>query len=374
MRELRVLHLIQFLRGYGAEKQICDLLPHLQNDGVSVAALSVYGSRLTAEEQEALSFPIIDIGRKNRADYSFLPRMVAEIKRFSPDIVHAHTHSGKYWGRVAAWMAKVPCVVFTEHNPCDPRRSAIEHFADPLLHARTTRIVTFLDEQRRVLSERDRVRLEKIAVIPNGLAAPPAVHSRDDRKAVRRQLGVEPEDHAIFVIGRLEYQKNQELALRAIAETPEPDRKHVRLFLMGSGSLDNELRALARELQIEEHVRFLGYRHDVPDLLPAADVLLMTSHFEGMPLTLIEGMNAGIPIVTTPWTGASDMLGKGRYGFIIPGWTPQACSQELSRALASPSARSTVAERARAYAGEAFDIRRMAQAHKALYLDVHAAA
>ena len=365
-RPLRVLHLIQFLRGYGAERQVCDLLPYLQQEGVAVAAMSVYGSRLSEDEAQELPFPSIDVGRKSRADYSFLPRLVSEIRRFDPDIVHAHTHSGKYWGRVAAWMAGVKTVVFTEHNPCDPRRSSIERFADPLLHARTTRIVTFMDEQRRFLSQSDRVRMEKIVVIPNGLAAG-AQPDAADRAVGRRLLGVTGDQYAVLLVGRLEYQKNQELALRAMAAVSPDDRRSIRLFLVGAGTEEIKLRGLARALDVEECVRFLGYRTDVPALLPAADLLLMTSLFEGMPLTLIEAMNAGVPILSTPWTGASDMLGNGRFGFLSQGWEPQALAQELVRALANRAARGALASRAREYATQAFDIRRMARAHRDLY-------
>jgi glycosyltransferase involved in cell wall biosynthesis len=369
MSTLRVLHLIQCLHGYGAERQVRDLIPYLQSDDMTVGALSVYGSRLTEDELEALPFTTIDVGRRSRADYSFLPRLVREIRRFRPDIVHAHTHSGKYWGRVAAWLSGVKTVVFTEHNPCDPRRSRIERFADPLLHAKTSRIVTFLNDQRRVLSRTDHVKMEKIVVIANGLLSNGDVQKRS-REEGRKLLCVSNDEFAVLLIGRLEYQKNQQLALRALAAMEEEQRRKIRLFLAGAGTEEVKLRGLARALQVEEQVRFLGYRSDVPTLLAGADLLLMTSLFEGMPLTLIEAMNAGVPVLSTPWIGASEMLGNGRYGFIAPGWDPKDVSGEILRVLNNCGARVAVAEHARTYAGDMYDIRRMAEAHRRLYLEL----
>ena len=366
---MRVLHLIQFLRGYGAERQVCDLLPYLQSDDMTVAVLSMYGCRLTPEERDALPYEVIDVGRKSRADYSFLPRMIREIRRFKPDIVHTHTHSGKYWGRVAAWLAGVKTVVYTEHNPCDPRRSRVEHLADPLLHARTSRIVTFMNDQRRVLAQKDRVKLEKIVVIANGLACQ-GIRQTSSRDEARRRLSVRDTEYAVLLIGRLEYQKNQQLALRALASMEETDRRKIRLFLAGAGTQEVMLRGLARALDVEENVRFLGYRSDLASLLPGADLLLMTSLFEGMPLTLIEAMNAGIPILSTPWTGASEMLGNGRFGFIASDWTPQVIGAEIVRALKNPGARSAVVGHALMHAAETYDIRRMAEAHRNLYLQL----
>jgi glycosyltransferase involved in cell wall biosynthesis len=367
VRPLRVLHLIQFLRGSGAERQVCDLLPFLQSEGLTVAALSMYKSGFTPDELRDLPFASIEVGRKNRADYSFLPRLVGQIRKFAPDIVHTHTHSGKYWGRVCAWMAGVRTVIFTEHNPCDPRRSRIEKLADPVLHSRTTRIVTFMDEQRRVLSRTDRVRMEKIVVIPNGLMGEGQESTPAMRAEGRRVMNVGNEEYAALMVGRLEFQKNYELALRAMAAIPPADRAKIRLFLAGSGTEEVKLRGLSRALDIEENVRFLGQRKDVPALLAGADVLLTTSLFEGMPIALIEAMNAGTPIVSTPWTGATDMLGNGRYGMLAPGWTPEDVAGELVRSLANPCIRSGLSSRAREYARQAFDIRKMARAHRDLY-------
>jgi glycosyltransferase involved in cell wall biosynthesis len=367
---IRVLHLIQHLHGYGAERQVRELLPHLQGDGIVAAAVSVYPSQLNESERQRLGFSAIEIGRKSRLDYTFLPRLIRAIRAFRPDILHAHTHSGKYWGRIAAWIAGVKVVVFTEHNPCDPRRSYVQRLADPLLHAKTTRIITFLGEQRKVLSAIDRTNPRKIVIIPNGIA--PSVLQPDARFRARNALDLSETELGVFLVGRLTLQKNQQLALRALALVPPALRKRIRLFIAGAGNDEVMLRGLSRSLEIEESVRFLGYRSDLPLLVHGADLLLMTSLFEGMPITLIEAMHAHIPILTTPWTGAAEMLGQGRYGFLASHWSPADVAEALVYALNNERARAEIAERAYDYAVEALHVARTAQAHRRLYRELTA--
>jgi glycosyltransferase involved in cell wall biosynthesis len=176
-----------------------------------------------------------------------------------------------------------------------------------------------------------------------------------------------------MVVGRMAFQKNQRLALHALAAMSEDVRKSVLVFFAGSGSDEVVLRGLARALDVEECVRFLGYRNDVPALLAGADLVLMTSWFEGMPLTLLEAMIAGVPIVSTPWLGAREMLGDGRFGFMTADYDASRVAAEVERALAHPLARRQIAERALRHVDEEYSIGRMVEAHRHLYLQVRGA-
>ncbi|HEX3370534.1 MAG TPA: glycosyltransferase [Candidatus Cybelea sp.] len=365
-RKVRVLHISPSIRGYGAERLVVELLSHLKAGDVEAALLTIYEP--PAEIRAALPFPIFHAGRKNRKDRLFLWRLVREIQRFAPDIVHTHTHVGRYWGRIAAICAGVPRIVHTEHNPCDFRKkSPVESFADWILNRGTSRIVTFFNEQGSRLSRLERYPMQKMVMIPNGLEFP---EPSDDRLAARARLAIRPDEFAILLVGRMEYQKNHILALRAFSALYRPTREKALLFFVGAGENEDMLRGLARALNIAERVRFLGYRTDVPSLLPAADLLLMTSWFEGMPLALLEAMTAGIPVVTTPWLGANDMLENGRYGFLAPDFEPFNVAAQIERAIARPTIRRNVAERAKHYVRAEYGVDRMVDAHRQLYLEL----
>jgi glycosyltransferase involved in cell wall biosynthesis len=369
--KVRVLHILASIeRGYGAEHQVVELLKRLPSSAFDAALLTIYAT--PPAEREGLPFPVLYGGRQARKDMLFLGRLVHEIRHFQPDIVHTHTHVGKYWGRLAAVIARVPLIVHTEHNPCDFRRTALERAADWVLQRATSRIVTFFREQGVSLSAFEQFPIEKLVIIPNGLPLPEARSA--DRVESRKALGIPANKYAILVVGRMAFQKNQSLALRALAAMRDDVRREVVVLFVGSGNDEVVLRGLARALQVDEHIRFLGYRSDVPALLAGADLVLMTSWFEGMPLALLEAMIAGVPIVSTPWLGARNMLGDGRFGFMTPNYDASRVAAEVERALARPVARRQVAERALRHVDEEYGIGRMVDAHTRLYLQLQGAA
>lgn len=357
---MRVLHILPSIRGYGAERLIVELLKQLPSREIDAALLTIYEPPAGTQ----LPFQVLHAGRKNRRDRFFLWRLTQQIRRYKPDIVHTHTHVGKYWGRVAALLAGVPRIVHTEHNPCDVRRTSVERVADRLLHRATSRVVTFFDDQAVLLSELDRLPARKLVAIPNGLM-PSGLH--EERLPARRRLELGGDQFAILLIGRMEYQKNHILALRSFAALPPQARAKSVLFFAGSGENEIMLRALTHGLKIAERVRFLGYRTDVPELLPGADLVLMTSWFEGMPLALLEAMTAGVPIVTTPWLGSHNMLENGRYGFLTEGFEPDQVAAQIERVFKHPEMRRMVAERAQRHVLETYDMARMAEAHRRMY-------
>ncbi|MGC1379748.1 MAG: glycosyltransferase [Candidatus Baltobacteraceae bacterium] len=355
--------------GYGAERLIVELLKRLPSPEIDAALLTIYEP--PPGTSESFPFPVYHAGRKNRRDRLFIWRLVQEIRRRKPDIVHTHTHVGKYWGRIAAMLAGTKIIVHTEHNPCDFRRTKLERAADWILHRATSRVVTFFTEQGAALIDFESLPKEKLVLIPNGLTLAP---SPQDRAEARKKLNIESAQFAIMTIGRMEYQKNHILALRAFAALPEELRRKTLLLFAGSGEEEIVLRGLAHALGIADRVRFLGYRNDVASLLAGVDLVLMTSWFEGMPLALLEAMIAGVPIVSTPWLGARSMLADGRFGFLTPTFEAPEVAAEIQRAFRHARMRNEVAERARKNVFDAYDIQRMVAAHRRLYLQVGSAA
>lgn len=363
---LRVVQVVQHLKSGGAETLVRGLSAGLASAGVAVTVVSIYADALDPAEREALGFPVVTIGRRGRSDVGFFPRLVKTIRDLSPDIVHAHLHAGKYAGRIAALAAGSRAIVFTEHG--DEASGALRGAVNRVLHPRTTRFITFNEAQRRRFAAAEGVPLERIAVIPNGVAAPAA----GDRATLRRALDIEPETFAAYLPARMTAQKNQALAIRAFARVWRGEKRR-RLYLAGTGPLEGELRRLVEVLQIADRVHFLGFRDDAAALCRAMDVFLMPSIWERMPLALGEAMRAGLPVVTTHWDGVEDFVVDGETGFVAAGDGRTNDVDAFSRALVRATddvARRRIAERARAFADERFDLGTSVRRHISLYREI----
>jgi glycosyltransferase involved in cell wall biosynthesis len=185
-------------------------------------------------------------------------------------------------------------------------------------------------------------------------------------------MGVAPGELAVIVVARLFELKRLDLAIDAVAGLPQAIRDRTRLILVGDGPLRDDLGARAQARGIAGRVTFLGFRTDARRLFAGADVALLTSEREAMPLALIEAMLEKAPIVSTPWAGADGMLGDGRYGLIADDFTPDAVAAVLASALTDTASAAMRAAAAADHARAEFDVATQAARYAALYRELSA--
>jgi glycosyltransferase involved in cell wall biosynthesis len=362
VRPLRIVHVVQHLKSGGAETFVRGLTSGLRRTGLDVRILSIYPDGLTGAERAALDVPVTSLERAGRGDIGAFARAIAAIRESRPDVVHAHLHAGKYAGRIGAIAAGVPAIVFTEHG--DEAGGALRRAVNRILHARTARFIVFSESQRLAFAERERVSLDRVVAIPNGVAEP----AEADRFAIRRELDVRGDAFLVYMPARLTTQKNHTVALnafaRAFANAPE-----ARLVLAGTGPLEERLRAEVAALGLTERVRFLGFRDDAARLMRGMDLFAMPSLWERMPLALGEAMRAGLPVVTAPWDGYADFARDGETAFVATDGSAEAFAAAFERAR-SAALRVSIADRARAFADRAFALETSVERHAALYTEL----
>jgi glycosyltransferase involved in cell wall biosynthesis len=182
----------------------------------------------------------------------------------------------------------------------------------------------------------------------------------------RQSIGLAPDATVVGTVGRLTERKGQYDLLEAWTGVVAA-QSDARLLIVGEGPERGGLKASARELNVEESIRFLGVRGDVPALLELFDMFVFSSHFEGLPGAVIEAMAAGVPIVATDIVGTNELLTDGETGLLVPPEDASAIEAAMTRALSDGSLAKGLGETAARKARDAYSIPRMIESFAAVY-------
>ncbi|MCS7273701.1 MAG: glycosyltransferase [Fimbriimonadales bacterium] len=205
-------------------------------------------------------------------------------------------------------------------------------------------------------------------VIPNGISVEEYTPNLSQRLRFRQEYGIQPDAVVVVHVGRFAGSKNHSLLLQAFARLR--CKQPVYLWLVGGGELLESMQQLARELGVAERVRFWGVRSDVPALLNAADIFTLPSRYEGNPLSVMEAMAAGLPVVATAVGGVPELVEEGVSGFLTPNEDVEALTAALQRLVDNAELRRQMGEAALRRARERFDVRHTVRAYEALYEEI----
>lgn len=284
----------------------------------------------------------------------------ARLRCLGPDLLHVHAgigwegHGLAYLGRAAG----IPAIVRTEHLPyllTDPGQQA-EHRAGLNAVDATICVSEGTAESFRAAGFTDR----SLRTIPNGVAGP---QESADREVLRQQLGLPPNAAVILTVARFTPQKGHATLLAAWPAILSTEPRAI-LLLVGDGPVRQEVEALAVG---HGAVRFLGKRDDVPTLMAVADLLVLPSRFEGLPLVVLEAMAAGLTVVATDAPGTDEAVIDGETGLLVPPDDPPALAHAVVAALGDPAARGRMAKAGRTRWQQCFTASRMAQDTLRLY-------
>jgi glycosyltransferase involved in cell wall biosynthesis len=356
-----VMHVVGSLQGGGAERWVAELVPRLQARGVPCEIASVYEPNLDEQQMRALDVPVHHRPKRRGFDpvhFLWLRRLIA---RRAPTIVHTHQWSGKYVGGSAAILAGAPVLVHTEHspNPLVP----MEQLFVRVLSRRTDAVVTFTPANADLIRAREPVR--NFEIIRNGLPIRP-FPTDAERAAARAALAVADGTIVFGVVASIQARKNPALALEAIARIRGEAGPRVRLDYFGDGPLRAELEAQAARTGLTDDVRFHGFRSDVRDLLPGVDVFLSVALHEIAPVSILEGMSAGLPVIGTPHPGTLEMVEPGVTGAVV-GWDTEAVAAAMRHARDDAAWRTACGLAGRARVERDYDIEKVADQHVAMY-------
>jgi glycosyltransferase involved in cell wall biosynthesis len=304
-------------------------------------------------------------------DLIALSKLVRTFQHWRPDIVHTHTAKAGTLGRLAARLTGVPAVVHTFHGhvlrgyfprPVEELFRMVERGMALL----TDRIVTLSPSLRSDLIGMKIAAASKIEVIPLGIDFSQLVERERRRGYLRQVLGIENPYPIIGTVGRLVSIKNHTMFLRA-ARSMVNSGIQASFVIVGDGELRPSLEAQARSMDLAGRIFFLGWREEMSAIYLDLDIFALTSNNEGTPLSLIEAMAAGLPVVATAVGGVPDVVTDQRNGFLVPADDSAALAETWRTILKDPERSKQIGEQARLDAVRRFGLERMLEQTRELY-------
>jgi glycosyltransferase involved in cell wall biosynthesis len=365
MKKIKVVHIIPMLGPGGAERVAVDIVRGLNRQRFEVAVISIW-RRVGCELESCLDqcdVPAQYLGKGWGFDGRTYHRLHRVLREHHPDVVHTHLQVLRY-ALPSLLLLKPTSVVHTVHNlaerEIEPRARCIQRFA--FNHG----IVPVAVSEEVALSLKHVYGVRQCRVIPNGIPTNRYANLQGTRREWRAKIGF-TDHHVLFVcVARFARQKNHALLLKAFAQGPASD-PNAHLVLVGDGALQEQLESQVENLGVARQVHFLGLRADIPDVLGATDVFVLSSDWEGNPLSMMEAMASGLPIVSTAVGGVPSLIANGREGFLVPRGDIKGFSGAMTFLLRDQETRRSMGTAAARRAKENFDVSKMIRAYEQLY-------
>ncbi len=349
----------------GAQVHVRDLAVAVQAQGHSPTVITG-GSGPFVDTLKAHGVPTVILRHLTMPigpvrDLLALREIRSVLRALRPDLLTTHSSKAGILGRLAGRSLGIP-VLFTAHGwaftPGVPSVHAavyrqIERFAGPL----SSRIITVSEFDRRLALDAGIVAADRVVTVHNGIP--------DVAPTLRADPGRTPA--RLVMVARFEAQKDHPTLLRALAGLQQHSWQ---LDLIGNGPLMREMESLASTLGIGARVRFLGQRMDVDQLLAEAQVSLLVSNWEGFPLSILEAMRAGLPVVASSVGGIEESIRDEETGFLVPRGGVELLQGRLARLLTEPELRVRLGAHGRARYEQHFTLSHSVAKTIAVYEDV----
>lgn len=314
-----IAHVLHRLDRAGAEVLAAGLARGLRDD-FDFVFLCLDGAGPLAEELLAEGFAVEELGRQPGIDRPLAKRLHDRLDQLGVGLVHAHQYTPFFYSALARGVfarSPAPPILFTEHGRHYPDRRSIKRIAaNKLLIKPNDRVTAVGEFVRDALVRNEGIARQRIDVILNGIDPGPEP-TPADRTAARQLLGIDTDRPVVIQVARMHPVKDHATALRAWADV-HASLPEALLVLVGDGGDRSKIEKLASELNIADVVQFTGAVSNARQLIPAADLCMLTSLSEGISVTLLEAMAAGKPVVATEVGGNPEVVGHDKTGILVP--------------------------------------------------------
>ncbi|NNC50718.1 MAG: glycosyltransferase [Flaviramulus sp.] len=310
---MKILHLINSLDTGGAEKLVLESLPLFNNQSIQadLALLNGYNYPFLKALKKLNCCSVISLGNTSLYNPLLIFKIIPLFKKY--DIVHVHIFPSLYWVALAKLISfSKTKLVYTEHSTSNTRRKwYFFKVIDRTIYAAYSKIITISPEVDVNIKKHLKFNNDAFFLIQNGVN----LSAIKNTEAISRNKISSKLDDTFSILTQVSsfrYPKDQKTIIKALKHLAD----HVVLILIGDGPLRNECKGLARELGLSHRVFFLGIRMDVINILKASDIIILSSHHEGLSLSCVEGMASGNPFIAADAPGLGNIV-KGA-GILFP--------------------------------------------------------
>ena len=350
----------------GTERMILALLEGLDRNKYEPFLCTIKPGGALLPEAEKLGVRAATLNAGSRTDLPALSGIIQLLRKEKPGILHTFLFHANIAGRIAGRMCGVPAIISSQRSVDEwrkPWHSALDRWTSGLCDL----IISNSEAGRKALIERERIGPLKIITIHNGINAE-KFKAGADTAGARKVFGFQPGDTVIGIIANLRAVKGHKYLFKAFQNVRRttPDVR-LKLLVVGEGKLEGELRDLADKLGVSNDVVFAGFRNDVPQVLAAIDIFVLPSLWEGFPVSVLEAMASGKPVIASRAGGIPEAVVEGETGLLVPPGDVPALEKAISALACSPELAKKMGEAGREKAVSDFGIEKMIRKTEGIY-------
>lgn len=357
-RKLKVLHIVPNFGTGGAEKLVVDLLLNYNKNEFDVAALSLYPKANTMYEQkmDENNIKVYYLDKHKGFDLSMIKKINKFIKIFNPDVVHTHLYVMPYV-LFPVIINKIPVRIHTVHTIAEKELNKVGKEIQRIAYKYFNFIPVAITDEI-MDSIKKCYKIKKIPIIYNGINV-----EEYRKKEEKRNEAIK-----LIHVGRFSSEKNHNLLIDTF-KIVNDKFPNVKLLLVGDGKLKAEIVGKVNRMNLQDKVYFMGVRKDIPELLSKCDIFVLSSDYEGLPLTLLEAMAAGLPIVSTDVGGVSNIITNNINGILVKPNDPVLFSEAIIKLIKNKELRDKIGKNNEISAFK-YDIRNTQKEYEKLYLSL----
>ncbi len=360
---LKILQVINSLGTGGAEKLILETVPMYRKKGLEMDVLLLDGTQYPFYKklETANCCTIYSLGLKSVYNPMAIFRIIPYLKKY--DIVHVHLFPVQYFVVLAKWISfSNTKLIFTEHSTSNRRlNNKLFKWIDQFIYKGYSKIICISTGIQNIILDHTKLAVSRTELIENGVSISDFNVAKPYKK---EDLSFEETDQLLLQVAGFREPKDQKILIRSMSNLPS----NVKLILVGDGVLKQECEVLVQELQLENRVFFFGVRTDVPRILKTADIIILSSKYEGLSLSSIEGMASGKPFVASNVPGLSDVVAGA--GVLFTQGDHVELAQKIMELLKDKKLYESVAQSCGIRANE-YDINIMINKHIQLYESIN---